>query len=75
MVAWRIEGVVKPSVAFSFDASRLPKATRRSMPILSSGLSFSLPLVVNAANSSAGSGTFLERVAVRMLCSSDDLNR
>jgi len=90
MVAWRIEGVmklVKPatlplSVAFSFgvgDDSRLRKATRRSIPIFSSGFSFSLPLslavVVRVANSSAGSGTFFERVAVRILCSSDDLNR
>jgi hypothetical protein len=88
-VAWRKEGVmklVKPatrplSVAFSFgggDGSRLRKATRRSMPILG-GVSFSFPLSlavgVNVANSSAGGGAFFERVAVRILCSSDDLNR
>jgi hypothetical protein len=87
MVAWRIEGLVKPatrplSVAISFgvgDDSRLRKVTRRSMPIFSSGFSFSLPLslavVFKVANSSVGSGTFFERVAVRILCSSDDLNR
>jgi hypothetical protein len=92
-VAWRIEGViklVKPAtrpIAFSFgggEDSRLPKATRRSIPIFSSlggssGLSFSLPLflavAVSVANSSAGGGALFERVAVRILCSSDDLNR
>lgn len=86
IVAWRMDGVmklVKPATlpVFSFgggggEDSRLRKVTRRSIPILSSVFSFSFPFAVNVANSStAGGGTFFERVAVRMLCSRDDLNR
>lgn len=70
------EGVSRPRLNVTLDSSR------RSIPGRSFSLrtgwveSFSFPfpfLMVMVANSSAGgAGTFLERVAVRMLCSRDE---
>lgn len=88
--ARRIDGVMKlvTPATLSFSGGGFGEGVadslRRKVTLLSififsfscgSSLAFPFPFAVKVANSSTGGRAFFERVAVLMLCSSDDLKR